>query len=89
MRGRPPIYSTPEERKEARRKASQKYRAKQALKLEEALEKIEVLEYECDVLRRRNGGGMHYRGDVGTQSENPDSDSGSDIPDSASDNGGA
>jgi hypothetical protein len=77
MRGRPPIYSTPEERKEARRKASQKYRAKQLRRLEDALLKIKKLQAELDLLKGINGTG-------GSESE-----SGSDIPDSGSDDGGA
>jgi hypothetical protein len=54
MRGRPPKYFTEKEHQEARRQASQKYRARQAKMLQDALERIEELEIELDLLRARN-----------------------------------
>jgi hypothetical protein len=77
MRGRPPKYFSEEERQDARRKSSQKYSAKQAKMLDDALKRVEELETELELLRGSNGGNREQ------------SESGSDIPDSGSDIGGA
>jgi acyl-CoA reductase-like NAD-dependent aldehyde dehydrogenase len=71
MRGRPPKYFTAAERQEARRKASQKYRAKQVKRLADALERIKKLKAELELLRGLNG------------TRGSESESGSDIPDSS------
>jgi hypothetical protein len=66
MRGRPPKYTTPEERAEARREASRTYRAKKNKALTDALKRVKELERELKLLRHEND----CRGD----------DSGSDTP---------
>jgi hypothetical protein len=57
MRGRPPKYSTPEERAEARRQASRVYRAKKNKALKDALLKVQELEAELELLRQINDSG--------------------------------
>jgi hypothetical protein len=54
MRGRKPKYTTDEERAEARRQASQRYRDKRAAELDEAKLRIEELEAELELLRKSN-----------------------------------
>jgi hypothetical protein len=52
MRGRPPKYTTPEERAEARRQASRTYRAKKNKELKDALKRVKDLEKELELLRQ-------------------------------------
>lgn len=51
MRGRKPKYATEEERNEARRLASQRYRDKRASQLDEAKKRIAELEAEIRLLK--------------------------------------
>jgi hypothetical protein len=57
MRGRPPKYTTPEERAEARREASRAYRTKRNQALTEALKRAKQLEREVEVLKELNESG--------------------------------
>jgi hypothetical protein len=54
MRGRKPKYTTDEERAEARRQASQRYRDKRAAELDDAKQRIAELEAELELLRKAN-----------------------------------
>jgi hypothetical protein len=54
MRGRPPKYLTVEEKQEARRQASRVYRAKKNKAFKAALDRIEELEAEVELLRELN-----------------------------------
>jgi hypothetical protein len=51
--GRPPKYLTVEDKIEARRKASRVYRAKKNKAFKEALDRIEELETELELLREK------------------------------------
>jgi hypothetical protein len=57
MRGRPPKYTTPEERADARREASRTYRAKKNQALNDALKRVKDLEKEVEVLKQLNESG--------------------------------
>jgi hypothetical protein len=56
MRGRKPKYTTDEERADARRQASQRYRERRAQELDDAKQKIAELEAELELLRKVNDG---------------------------------
>jgi 5'-3' exonuclease len=64
MRGRKPVYATDEERAEARRQASQRYRDRKARELEDAKNKILELEAEIELLHEVNDSRGSSGGDV-------------------------